>query len=216
MLERKKDIAQEIAYLVAQEEITKIGKLHKCINRLYREAGVPTFGGKLSFEKAFIFVAAKHFFNMEIGKSRTFSGIAGIENLYHKLIEDPEISSLLYQLNEKKLTTLLFLNFTHLECNVVTTTDLKRINLLLVQNKQIAEEINQVTQRYVGYKIIEAVSDGKISSAKEKEIAKLRLSDYFGVPAPPDEEILRTFGWHKLSVSKETVAEIFRTIPIGT
>jgi hypothetical protein len=62
LLELKKKIAEEIAYLIAQNEITKISKLHKNIRGLYRRAKIPTFGGYLVFEKAFIFVAAKHIF----------------------------------------------------------------------------------------------------------------------------------------------------------
>ena len=41
---------------------------------------------------------------------------------------------------------------------------------------------------------------------------KINLSDYFGVPAPPDEEILRTFGWRKLPINEETLANIFPVI----
>ena len=75
MLELKKDIANEIAYLIAQNEITKISKLHKTIRHLYRRAKIPTFGCYIGFEKAFIFVAAKHIFKIDLSKSKLFHNI---------------------------------------------------------------------------------------------------------------------------------------------
>ena len=66
MLELKKDIANEITYLIAQNEITKISNLHKTLRHLYRRAKIPTFGCYVGFEKAFIFVAAKHIFKIDL------------------------------------------------------------------------------------------------------------------------------------------------------
>ena len=61
---------------------------------------------------------------------------------------------------------------------------MKRVNVQLARHTQAKIELKHITQMYTGYKIMEDVFDGKILSAQEKEIEKLRLSDYFAVPAP--------------------------------
>jgi hypothetical protein len=213
MLELKKDIANEIAYLIAQNEITKISKLHKTIHHLYRRAKIPTFGCYIGVEKAFIFVAAKHIFKIDLSKSKLFHNIADSENLYHFLLQDTSLYSLLNQVNEKGLMRLLYLNINHAECNLISNEEMKKVNLLIAQHAQAKDELKHITKMYVGYKIMQDVYDEKILNASEKEIEKIRLSDYFGVPAPSDEEILSTFGWRKLPLPNETVANIFRIIP---
>jgi hypothetical protein len=212
MLDRKKSIAEEIAYLVAQNEITKISKLHKTIRRRYKQTNIPTFGGYLVFEKAFILVAAKHIFEIDLSKSTLFHNIAESEKLFHKLLEDSNLFSLLHHINERELMRLLFLNINHAECNVTSNEEMKTVNILLVRHTQTLGELKHVMQMYVGYKIMEEVFDRKILSAQEKETEKLRLSDYFLIPAPSDEEILRTFGWRKLPVENKTLTRIFRVI----
>ena len=212
MLDLKKNIAQEIAYLVAQNEITKISKLHKNIRRLYKQAKIPTFGGFLVFEKAFILVAAKHIFEIDLSKSKLFHDLAETEKLFHGLLQDSNLFHLLYTLNERNLTRLLFLNINHAECNVISNEEMKRVNVQLARHGQAKGELKHITQLYIGYKIMEDVFDGKILNAAEKEIEKLRLSDFFAVPAPSDEEILRKFGWRKLPVTNETLTKIFHII----
>jgi hypothetical protein len=213
MLDLKKDIANEIAYLVAQNELTKISKLHKSIHHLYGRAKIPTFSCHIGFEKAFIFVAAKHIFKIDLSKSKLFHNIADSENLYHFLLQDSSLYSLLHQVNEKGLMRLLFLNINHAECKLINNEEMKKVNLLIARHAQAKDELKHITKMYVGYKIMQDVHDGKILNASEKEIEKLNLSDFFGVPAPPDEEILRTFGWRKLPVPNETLSNIFRIIP---
>ena len=212
MLDLKKNIAKEIAYLVTQNEITKISKLHKNIRHLYRQAKIPTFGGYLVFEKAFIFVAAKHIFQIDLSKSKLFHDIAESEKLYHGLLQDAKIFSLLNNVDERGLIRLLFLNINHAECDIVTNEEMKRVNIQLARHTQAKDELKHITQMYVGYKIMEDVFDGKILSASDKETEKLYLSDYFAVPAPSDEQILRTFGWHKLPIDNETLSKIFHII----
>jgi len=212
MLDHKKNIAEEIAYLIAQNEITKISKLHKNIRGLYRQAKIPTFGGYLVFEKAFIFVASKHIFQIDLSKSKLFHDIAESEKLYHGLLQDASIFSLIHHVDERGLTRLLFLNINHAECDIITNEEMKRVNIQLARHAQATDEFKHITQMFVGYKIIEDVFDGKILNASEKEIEKLYLSDYFAVPAPSDEEILRTFGWHKLPVDNEKLTRIFHII----
>lgn len=213
LLELKKKIAEEIAYFIAQNEITKISKLHKNIRGLYRRAKIPTFGGYLVFEKAFIFVAAKHIFQIDLSKSKLFHDIADSEKLYHGLLQDSKIFSLLHHVDERGLMRLLFININHAECNIVSNEEMKRVNIQLARHTQASDELKHITQMYVGYKIMEDVFDGKILSAPEKEIEKLCLADYFAVQAPSDEEILKTFGWRKLPISNETLAKIFHIIP---
>jgi hypothetical protein len=96
---------------------------------------------------------------------------------------------------------LLFININNAECNIVSNEEMKRVNIQLARHTQATDELKHITQMYVGYKIMEDVFDGKILSASEKEIEKLCLADYFAVPAPSDEEILKTFGWRKLPIS---------------
>jgi len=108
---------------------------------------------------------------------------------------------------------ILFLNINHAKSNLISNEEMKKVNLLIAQHTQAKDELKQITKMYVGYKIMQDVYDGKILNASEKEIEKIRLSDYFGVPAPSDEEILSTFGRRKLPFSNETVANIFRIIP---
>lgn len=143
----------------------------------------------------------------------SFTTSADSENLYHFLLQDSSIYSLLHQVNEKGLMRILFLNINHAESNLISNDEMKKVNLLIAQHTQAKDELKQITKMYVGYKIMQDVYDGKILNASEKEIEKIRLSDYFGVPAPSDEEILCTFGRRKLPLPNETVANIFRIIP---
>jgi hypothetical protein len=211
-LEIKESIAKEIAYLIIQNEITKISKLHQNIRRLYRKAHVPTFGGHLVFEKAFVFTAVKHIFQIDLSESKLLHDVAESEKLYHGLLQDSSIFSLLHYVGERGLMRLLFLNINHAECNLISLEDMKRVNVLLTRQTQAKDEFKHIMRMYVGYKIMEGVFDRKILNAQEKEIEKLRLSDYFAVPAPSDEEILRTFGWRKLPVTNEELAKIFSFI----
>ena len=212
MFDLKKNIAQELAYLVVQNEITKISKLHKTIRVLYRQNGIPTFGGYIVFEKAFIFVAAKHIFQLDLSNSKLFHDLAESEKIYHGLLQDSRLFSLTPDLNERGLMRLFFLNINHAECNITSIEDLKRMNILLAKHAQATAEFKHIIRMYVGYRIMQEVIDGKIINAQEKEMEKIYLSDYFVVPAPSDEEILRTFGWRKLPVNEETLTKIFSII----
>jgi hypothetical protein len=213
MIDLKKNIAKDIAYLITQNEITKISKLHQNFRRLYRQAQIPLFGGDIGFEKAFVFVASKHIFEIDLSKSIPFRGMDETEKLYHELlIQDFIPFGFLRRLNDHEIKRLLFLSINHFKCNIVSIAEMKRINNLVARRTQTTEQLKHLTQDYVGYKIIEGVIDGQITSAAEKEIEKIRLAHYFLVPAPSDEEILKTFGWRKLPVAEETVTNIFRII----
>jgi len=139
--------------------------------------------------------------------------MADSEKLYHGLLQDSKIFSLLHHVDERGLMRLLFININHAECNIVSNEEMKRVNIGLARHTQATDELKHITQMYVGYKIMEDVFDGKILSASEKEIEKLCLADYFAVPTSSDEEILKTFGWRKLPISNETLAKIFHIIP---
>ncbi len=212
MLDLKKNIAEEIAHLIVQNEMTKISRLHKTIRALYRHNGIPTFGGYIVFEKTFIFIAAKHIFQIDLSQSKLFHGIAESEQLYHALLLDSKMFSLIPSVDERGLMRLFFLNINHAECNITNNEDLKRVNILLARHAQAMDEFKRIIRMYVGYKIIQDIIDGKILNAAEKEIEKIQLSDYFVVPAPSDQEILRTFGWRKLPVAEEILSKIFHVI----
>ena len=165
MFDLKKNIAQELAYLIVQNEITKISKLHKTIHHLYTRAKIPTFGSYIGFEKAFIFVAAKHTFKIDLSKTKLFHDIADSENLLS--LPTSRLQPILPPKSSKRERSygLLYLNINHAECNLITNEDLKRVNIMLAKHAQAKDELKHITRMYIGYRIMQDVFDGKILSA---------------------------------------------------
>jgi len=196
MIERKKEVAREIAYMFLFGDIQKVEELDLAVRRLYVENTIlfPWRHKKEKAERTFLFVASKYIFGIDLNSYKPFLEISKEDCIYRKIRETRKVDKTelkgLGRPEVDPLSEMMRINLNHRDLNLVSDEESVRFySIISMKFRRWSHIMMDLIKGYVGNKILEGVLDGEITNRREKEEFKMRLCGLYFIEAPSDKGI---------------------------
>lgn len=196
MIDRKKEVAREIAYMFLFGDIENVRQLIFSVRHLYIENSI-LFPWRFKKEKAegtFVFVASKYIFGIDLSSYKPFLEISKEDSIYKKIRETGKVDKTeLKGLGKQEvdpLSEMMRINLSYQDLDLIPEKESVRFySILSVQFRRWSPILMDLMKGYVGNKVLEGVLDGEITNRKEKEEFKMRLCNLYFIEAPSDKHI---------------------------
>lgn len=196
MVERKKEVAREVAFMFLFSDIQNLKQLNAAVRRLYMANDI-LFPWRVKREKAertFLFVASKYVYGIDLSKFEPFQEISKEDRIYTRIKETGEVDKTelkgLGRQEVDPLTEMMRINLNYRDLDLVSNDQSVRFySILCARFRRWAHILMNLMKGYVGNKILEGILDGKITNRREKEEFKMRLCNLYFIEAPSDKEI---------------------------
>lgn len=193
MINRKKDIAQEIAYMFLFGDISNTTELSYAARDFYKRHGILFATKRVRSEYPFIYLVSKHDYGISLSDFEPFINISVRDHVYEKMRKREKISKdLLHRVgksNIKIATHLMGINLHHSNLDLVSDEESVEFYEHLVKSFRVLKPLTDQIKKYISHKVFEGILDGNISSRGEKERLKRSISDLYDIDMPSDEEM---------------------------
>ena len=196
MIERKKEVAREIAYMFLFGDIKNVKQLNLAVRHLYVENSIlfPWRYKKEKAERTFLFVASKYVLGIDLSSYKPFSEISKEDSIYKKIRETRKVDKTeLKGLGKQEvdpLTEMMRINLNYRDLDLVSDEESVRFySILSVKFRRWSHILMDLMKGHVGNKILEGILDREITNRREKEEFKMRLCNLYLIEAPSDKEI---------------------------
>ncbi len=196
MIERKKEVAREIAFMFLFGDIQNTKQLNYAVRRLYLANDIlfPWRYRKEKAERTFLFVASKYVYGIDLSRFKPFKDISKEDRIYARIRETGKVDKTeLKGLGKQEvdpLSEMMRINLNHRDLDLISDEQsVKFYSILCARFRRWAHILMDLMKGYVGNKILEGILDGKITNRREKEEFKMRLCNLYFIEAPSDKEI---------------------------